>query len=74
MNILDQLKPIHRAASIYYGKGLLFGLEKSVQKWIYKKGLPYKVNGVEFTPWSTTVKLISKDLNYPEVQFSFKLR
>lgn len=73
-NITQQLQLIRRAASIYYGNRILFGLESSVKKWLIKKDLPYIINGAEYTPWDVTIHLISRDPNYPPVSFSFKLR
>lgn len=68
-----KLELIRRATRIYFSKGNLLFLEATIQKWLNKKDLPYRVNGAEFTPWSATIKLISKDLNYPETQFNLKL-
>lgn len=72
--MITQLQPIIRAASIYYRGRMLFGLEKSVKKWLIKKDLPYTINGAEYTPYKVTIDLISKDPNYPPVSFSFKLK
>lgn len=72
--MITELQPIIRAASIYYRDRMLFGLERSVQKWLRKKDLPYTINGAEYTPWDVTIKLISRDPNYPPVSFSFKFK
>lgn len=72
--MITQLQPIVRAASIYYRDRMLFGLERSIQKWLRKKDLPYTINGAEYTPWDVTIKLISRDPNYPPVNFSFKFK
>ena len=72
--MITQLQPIIRAASIYYSDRILFGLERSIQKWLRKKDLPYTINGTEYTPYEVTIDLISRDPNYPPVSFSFKLK
>ena len=72
--MITELQPIVRAASIYYRDGILFGLERSVKKWLIKKDLPYTINWVEYTPYKVTIDLISRDPNYPPVSFSFKLK
>ena len=56
---MDQLSIIQRAAQIYFGKRMLFGLESTIQKWVDKKKLPLKVDGAELTPWLAIVKLKS---------------
>lgn len=72
--MITELQPIVRAASIYYRDRMLFGLERSVKKWLIKKDLPYTINGAEYTPYKVTIDLISRDPNYPPVNFSFKLK
>ena len=54
---MEQLKPIQRAASIYYKERMPWGLELSLIKWLKKKNLPFRISGVEYTPHRVTVKL-----------------
>lgn len=70
----NPLEVITRAASIYYQYRMPFGLERTLKKWLIKKDLPYNINGAEYTPDKVTIHLISRDPNYPPVNFSFKLR
>lgn len=70
---MEQLKPIQRAASIYYGTKILLGLEMSVNKWLKQKQLPFRISGVEYTPYRVTVKLkhTQEDII---INFSFSIR
>lgn len=72
--MVNQLKLIERATSIHYRKKLLFGIEETIQNWIHKKGLPYRVDRVEFNPWTATIYLKSRDINYPDHTFTLQIK
>lgn len=54
---MEQLKPIQRAAGLYYKERMPWGLELSLIKWLKQKQLPFRISGVEYTPYRVTVKL-----------------
>ena len=57
----NSLEVIARAANIYFKDRMLFGLETTINKWLTKKNLPYRVDGACFTLISVKVKLKPTD-------------
>lgn len=61
MTIYHSIEVIERAAKIHFKNRMLFGLEATINKWLTKKNLPYRVDGAYFTLISVKVKLKPTD-------------
>ena len=57
----NPLEVIARAANIHFKNRMFFGLEATINKWLTKKNLPYRVDGAYFTLISVKVKLKPTD-------------
>lgn len=51
------LQVIARAARIYFSKAPLIFLESTIQKWLDKKQLPFRIEGAKFTPLTAQVNI-----------------